>query len=200
VVDCERALRRMYDRIDRLVDPWGEQQLERHLEDCADCAREYEHVLALHLFYSRQRVIDPPRDFADSVLSEIIKQRAVVPGRAHIYVDNGAAVFQAAIGSVLVYLLGWYSPRSKSVRNAFQFIGQIPSIDVTFLGSLSLPDISGAIFRVATRAAQTMTGLTESFGASLDPNVPAFLVVLVLLQLAGNKLLFRRILMEARDG
>ena len=182
----------MYDKIDRILDRRGEEELQAHLEHCDLCAREYQQVLALHSLYSEQTMVKPTTDLVARVLAEITTESPRV-ARARfrqVYWERISVFAQALAASLLLYFSAPYFLASKPLWDGFRLSWQIFDIDLSFLGSLSLPDISSLVLGLAPRALQGLALFSQNVAAHLQPNLLAVVAGLLLLQIVGNKLLF----------
>jgi hypothetical protein len=75
-MNCDKMENRLHDYADGVLTPRERQEVERHLEACADCRAEMQFLLALRQQISRlPQSLEPPRDLWPEIAARIEPER-----------------------------------------------------------------------------------------------------------------------------
>lgn len=170
----EQAFLLMMDTLDQVASPVDQDQLQRHLLECADCAAEWEALRTVEGLLLSAPVIPAPDGFNLRVMDRL---------EGHSWARTLGALFGLAVGSVaallivgvpaLLVLLAF----STAYTDPTQFTGWIMWFkDLASVGGTLLEGAVTTLRLLLVRVASTPAVLGWMFAAALAVGLWAYLV------------------------
>ena len=125
---CRSARKLMSALIDSELRPAEKESLTRHIQDCGDCRKLYQEMLAIHDLFTTAEQYKAPRGFSKKLMAELRTEREscrILPVRIPFFLKLAEIGFAVAIvivgiisGNILVTNV--HSPeRARGIESSF---------------------------------------------------------------------------------